>query len=376
MWLEQTPNDLKQILGKSKCINYYFSIMGLFSKIANTFLLPSQEKACIDQYMKYMMSNTSFNEEVLSCADVNYGSDVLRDFAKKYPIQCSSEFHGYVDIKTIVFEGQTYTVFYFMHYARAINVAVNVETKETDVDKLLEFVNQVNTRDFIDQVGLVEEDGKKYIRVFRQILLTPHIGSGDSIAEGLRALNDYALELAKLQYSGDDAWMKWANPKACRPVGTAADFWFKQDESSCLNKFSKGSKIIYKNEKTESHSMIYIPGHGSSFMAESPAFAMGNISTFSDFPYLSLLVVNITEDDPTIAVIKETSVMQFCSTWNQNIHFAPCKAVWTKNESGKITLSLIMTCMYADETNTRTYIDALSALHKATTIAVRAMRAK
>ena len=350
--------------------------MGLFSKIANSLLNPSLERACVDQYMKYMMSNTSFNEEVLSCADVNYSSDVLRDFAKKYPIQCSSEFHGYVDIKTIVFEGQTYTIFYFMHYARAINVTVDVETEETDTDKLLDFINQINTRDFIDQIGLVEEDGKKQIRVFRQILLTPHIGSGDSIAEELRALNAYALALANLQYPGDNAWMKCANPKASQTVGTAADFWFNQDGSSCLNKFSKDSKTIYKNEKTESRSMIYIPRHSNSFITESPAFAMGNITTFSDFPYLSLLVVTITEDDPTIAEIKEASVMKFCSTWNQNIHFAPCKAVWVKNESGKISLSLIMTCMYADETNTRTYIDVLSALHKATAIAVRAMRAK
>lgn len=349
--------------------------MGFFSKIANAILAPTLEKGCVEQYVKFLTSGQEFNTEVLSCADVNYGSDALREFAAKYPIGVESDFQGYLDIKSIVFEDQLYKMFIFMHYARAINVCTAVETEEKDAEKLFAFINEVNKKDLLDQIGFAENDGKIYIRVFRQFLNTPHIGDADTMAEGLRDLKKFAEQLAKLEYPGDESWIRWANPQPKEPVENAADFWFNQGDGSCLKNFSRGSQIIEKNTSMETRSMININAFGDVFYAESSPFILkGMISVYTDLPYLTFMQVPITEGDPIVPFINEVSARQFCIEWNSMLHLAPSRVVYYKHESGKISLNLSMTGLYADDTNTRTYVDFLCTLQKATGIMVNSVR--
>lgn len=349
--------------------------MGFFSKIAKAVFNPNLEKGCVDQYVKFLTCGQEFNTDVLRCSDVNYSSDVLRDFSAKYPIGGESDFQGYLDIKSIVFEDQLYKMFIFMHYARAINVGIAVETVEKGAEKVFTFINEVNKRDLLDQVGFIEDEGTIYIRVFRQFLNTPHIGDADTMAEGLRDLKAFAEQLAKLEYPGDENWMKWANPQAKEPVENAADFWFNQGEDSGLKNFSKGSNILEKDASMETRSMINISAFGDAFYAESsPFITKGMISVYKDFPFLTFMQVPITEGDAMVPSIDEESARQFCIEWNSMLHLAPSRVVYHKHESGKISLNLSMSGLYADDTNTRTYVDFLCTLQKATGTMVNAVR--
>lgn len=345
--------------------------MGFFSKALSFITNPLFEKGCVDQYMKFLMSGNEFNTEVLGCADVNYSTDAIRGLQEKYGATASSDNNGFCDMISINFEDQVYMIFYFMHYARAINVGIAIETEESDLNKIVPFLNEVNKSDILDQVGVIEQEGKMYIRVYRQFLNTPHIGTVDTLAQGLRDLKTFATKLSRLEFPDDDEWKKWASIKSEEPIENAHDFWFNHNSESCLKNFSATSKILEKDGNREVRSMIDINSFGDSVCADSMPFTQGRIYTYSEFPYLTLMQVSIKEGEHSI---NESSACNFLVNWNAAPHFAPCKIVYDKDESGKISLSLLMTGLYADDCNTRTYIDFLCSLQKATGIMVNSVQ--
>lgn len=349
--------------------------MGFFSKALSLFTTPSLEKGCVDQYMKFLLSGNEFNTEVLDCSDVNYSVDAIRGLQEKYGATASSDNNGFCDMISINFEDQIYKIFYFMHYARAINVGIAIEIDEADINKIVPFLNEVNKSDILDQVGVVEQDGKVYMRVYRQFLNTPHIGTVDTLAQGLRDLKAFATKLSHFEFPDDDEWKKWASMKSEEPIENAHDFWFNHNSESCLKDFAATSKILEKDGSREVRSMININSFGDSVYADSIPFTQGRIYTYSEFPYLTLMQVNIKEGEyPTVPSINESSAANFLVNWNAAPHFAPCKIVYDKDESGKISLCLLMSGLYADDCNTRTYIDFLCSLQKATGIMVSSVR--
>lgn len=349
--------------------------MGLFSKALGFFLNPSMEKACVDQYMKFLLSGYEYNTEVLDCADVNYSLDALHGLQRNYGVTASSDNKGFCDFISINFENQFYTIFYFMHYARAINVGIAVETEETDIRKIVAFLNEVNQWDLLDQIGVAQEEGKTYIRVFRQFLNTPHIGSADTLAQGLRELKVFANKLARLEAPVEEEWTKWASIKSEEPIENAHDFWFNHDNQSCLKNFAATSKILEKDESREVRSMININSFGDAFYGDSMPFVDGKIHFLSEFPYLTLMQVKIREGEhPVLPHIDESKAFDFIRSWNASLHFAPCKVIYEKDESGKVTLNLLMSGLYADDCNTRTYVDFLCSLQKATGVMVCSIR--
>ena len=349
--------------------------MGFFSKALGFFLTPSLEKGCVDQYTKFLLSGDEFNTEVLGCTDVNYSVGAIKGLLEKYGATASSDNNGFCDMISIDFEGQFYKIFYFMHYARAINVGITVETEETDFNKIVSFLNEVNKSDILDQVGVIEQEGKTYIRVYRQFLNTPHVGTVETLAQGLRDLKTFATKISHLEFPDDEEWKKWASIKSEEPIENAHDFWFNHNSESCLKNFAATSKIIEKDDNREVRSMIDINSFGDSFYAESMPFIQGRIYTYSEFPYLTLMQVNIREGEhPMVPSINESSAYNFFVNWNAALHFAPCKIVYDKDESGKIVLCLLMSGLYADDCNTRTYIDFLCSLQKATGIMVSSVR--
>lgn len=349
--------------------------MGFFSKALGFFLNPSLENGCVDQYMEFLLSGNEFNTEVLGCVDINYSASTLNEFVDKYGVTASFCRHGFCDEISITFEDQFYSIYCFMHYARTINVQIDVEVQETELSKIVSFINEVNKFDILDQVGVMEKEGRTYICVFRQFLNTPHVGNADTLANGLRDLKTYANKLARLEFPNDEEWKKWASIKSEEPIENAHDFWFNHNSESCLKNFAATSKIIEKDDNREVRSMIDISSFGNSFYADSMPFIQGRIYTYSEFPYLTLMQVNIKEDEhPMLPHIDESKALEFITSWNASLHFAPCKVVYSKDESGKITLDLLISGLYADDCNTRTYIDFLCSLQKATGIMVSSVR--
>lgn len=349
--------------------------MGFFSKVLGFLLTPSLEKGCVDQYMKFLLSGNEFNTDVLGCADVNYSIDAIKGLCEKYGATASSDNNGFCDMISLNFDNQFYNIFYFMHYARAINVGIAVETEETDLNKIVPFLNEVNKSDILDQIGVAEQDGKTYIRVYRQFLNTPHIGTVDTLAQGLRELRTFATKLSRLEFPDDEEWKKWASIKSKEHIENAYDFWFNHNNESCLKNFAATSKILEKDDNIEIRTMIDISSFGDALYAESMPFIQGRIYTFKEFPYLTLMQVNIKEGNhPMVPSINESAAYNFLVGWNASLHFAPCKVVYEKEVSGKVALSLLMSGLYADDCNTRTYIDFLCSLQKATGMMVNSVR--
>lgn len=322
-------------------------------------------------YSDFLNSDNEYNTEISDCFDSNWAlievNTLLTIFGppwevenlQKSPKEICHHFRLWDYLDKFMYE-----CFIFKHYARALTVSVTVETNadKSRVNDVLEFCNEVNSKDLIHQVALVHDitTDKLCLRVIRQFLFTPSVASV-TLSEGLRDLKGYALKLAAFEKPKANAWKKYAAYREFEPFKTAEDFWFEHDDKyDALSTFARRSKIIYENEDIRVHSMINVGVLGG---LGTKCFLEGHITTYKEFPHLA--VMNTYVDTPSYS--KDSGkALYYANQWNAGVHFAPFRVV-VMQEEGKVQhLLMLMSGVFADKVNCYTYIDFLCTLHKIT----------
>lgn len=345
--------------------------MGIFSKVACFFLSPMLTQAIQEGYNKFLVAPGEFNQEVLSCADVNYSINVVNEFLEKHKPQdfWSGDTEGFCHQFGFSFEDFTYNCYMFKHYARALTVSVTINTDADEhlLGNALALCNDVNLVDPIHQVGIIvdEKTHQLSFRVTRQFLFTPNIGTVETFEQGLRDFKAYALKVAGFNAPENGEWEQFANPQPTQPIETAEDFWFTK-KGTVLKDFADTSKVINENEDNTIHLMINMMGNN--ILIGSQAFLAGQIITFKKFPYLAVMKTSVAEGDPMVGKIDVNKAFDFANTVNSHIHFAPLRVVLDRTPEGNARMNMIMSGFFADDCNTRTYADFLCTLQKETCI--------
>lgn len=338
--------------------------MGFFSTLMNSLY----ENGIKDLYDKFLISDGEYNTDVLACGDSNYSYRVINRLFHQYNIPIEVKDEGFVDFARFEFENCLFESYVFKHYARSFTVSTVVEPIEKDAYRVLLFCNEVNKHDLIHQVGTIEDEdsGELIIRVTRQFLFTPKLGSVEDLVDGLRELKNYANQLSLLRMPDKDAWKKYARIENVDGLLKAEDFWFTNDKRSVLYEFSKTSKIIRQDDETTVHSMIRVSDGIVNRSVRT--FLAGEITTYKEFPYLFKLTTCANNDVENVAHINMNRAFELCSLWNSGVHITPTRLVLWFNGASEITnLSVVMTGLYAEEANDRTFMDLLCTLQKITT---------
>lgn len=341
--------------------------MGIFSKLANAIFNPLHADGIATQYKKFLEFPNEYNTEVLDCADVNYSINVFNEFVKKNNIPIGeSKDQGFVHFFTFEYDGILFQGYMFKHFARSLTVSLCLDTKETEMFKILDFCNQVNAKEFIHQVGAFVDDetGHIWMRVTRQMLFTPNIGSVESFANDLIKFKQYASGLAGLK-KPDTIDLRNDTYRMLIPsVATAEEWWFDK-ETSALTRFIDTSEIIYEDEDVIQHSMINMLD-GSTFLLGTNNFLKGSLTTFKKYPYLMLASTHICEAEDGIPYIDINKAVDVCNKWNSRVHMAPARMYVEKTEDDRTIVELSMIGYFADDCNTRTFVDFLCTCQKAT----------
>ena len=290
----------------------------------------------------------------------------------KYQIQAEGNDYGFSDYCKFEFEGCNFEFHMFRHYARALTVSVIIELDEDIHDELvLSFLlNEINREDLLHQIGYVHTENEYYLRVTKQILCTPNIGDADTMAQSLRDLKEYSLAILELDHlnleeSDLNAWKKYANITPRTQVDNAEEFWFSEVDSA-LSPFRKKTEIVYEDAEKKTRTMIDMMDGSAIYVGMNVFLRQGIIITYKQYPYLLSMKTWITEGKNGIFELDIEKAKELCETWNAQVHFSPSKFVLCKNPEGKLMVALIMTGLFAEECNTRTFVDFLCTFQKST----------
>jgi hypothetical protein len=344
--------------------------MGFLDKIIGKIGNHALERSIIDHYIKFLTTPGEYDETILQCSDVNYSINIFNDFLRKYKPANDGEDYGFCDFCRFQFEECIYEIYMFKHYARALTVSLLHELNEKcNLAEIYCLCNAINTVDLIHQVGVCTYNGKHYLRITKQILCTPNIGDADTMAQSFRDLKAYFLTVSDMNFfnleeSDLTAWKKYTSITPRTKVDNAEDFWFS-DVDSALSDFRKTSKIIREDAYSKTRSMIKILKSYEKRLGDE-TFLRGEITTYKQYPYLVSMKTSITEGVNGVSKINIEKAESLCAEWNGVVHFSPIRVVMNKDDSNKITVSIIMTGLFADDCNTRTYVDFLCTLQKIT----------
>lgn len=348
--------------------------MGVFDKIigkiGNTFL----KKSIIEHYNRFLAAQGEFDETVLECLDINYSITIVNDFMSKYQLHGEGEDYGFCDFCRLQFEECIFEIYMFKHYARGLTISVVHELDENcNLAEVCRICNAINAVDLIHQVGIFttsdEESEKYYLRITKQILCTPNIGDVEAMAQSFRDLKEYLLAIleknfVELTNSDLSVWKNYTTVIPRSETDSAEEFWFSKKESA-LSDFTKTVSIIREDAESKTRTMIDMLD-GSIVLLGTDIFLQGEITTYKKYPYLLSMKTSITEGKDGISKINTEKAERLCLEWNGQIHLSPLRFVMTKDDGNHVTVSIIMTGLFADDCNTRTYVDFLCTLQKAT----------
>lgn len=349
--------------------------MGIFSKLFGMVGNHILKKSIIHHYNSFLVTQSEYDEMVLDCSDINFSIQVFNDFLRKYDPARDGHDYGFYDFCRFQFEDCIFEAYMFKHYARALTISVVQELDENDnLAEIYALCNAINLEDLIHQIGVftISDEGKEkyYLRITRQILCTPNIGDEETIAQSLRDLKEYFLMVLSMNFfdlkeTDLTAWKKYTSITPKVIVDNAEEFWFSEEESA-LSDFRKTSKIIQKDAYSTTRTMIDMLDGSENYLLGTDVFLSGEITTYKHFPYLISMKTSVTEGENGITKINIEKAESLCANSNGRVHFSPLRYVMNKDDNNRITVSIILTGLFADDCNTRTYVDFLCTLQKAT----------
>lgn len=327
-----------------------------------------------EEYRKFVEQPGEFNSNILSCSDADYAVSIVNELLKEDVRIVHHNDNGACQSIEIDFEGDIYGLHIFRHYAKVVTATTRVNLDIKDVNNLFIFCNEINKVDKIHQVAFFEdENGNLSLDVKRQFMFSQSVGNLDTLKQGLRDLKEYATNLINVKNETyADEWKKYAekdNKSIHSSIHSADQEWFPEDTDNVMRPFTKKTKIIHESNSETVHEMINILANGYCIRFGNNACMIGqanvpnsSITTFKEFPLL--LTMQATVKNQKYRKINKEQALQLCEGWNRALHFSLSRIVFSEDPNGEIELTLIMSGLFGEELNTRTFTDFLGTMHK------------
>lgn len=345
--------------------------MNIFKKITNSFVGKLITQGIGQSYQDFVNKPDEFNTEILNCEDSNYAVNIVKELLKREIEVESHNDNGIFETVVVKLDGWNYALHIFRHYARIVMVSTRVNLNVNDSNAIMELCNIINKNDKIHQIGFIQQEGQLVLEVKRQFLFSPSIGSVESLINGLHEVREYVdVILSDKIYT--DAWKHYANSdtKSIRgTVKTAEEVWFPQETENLIYPFTKKVKLIHETSSERVHEMIHLLSNGSSIRFGENAYTIGSrnlpqmtISTYKEFPLLQTMQATIRNEE--FRKINKKRALELCSAWNSAVHFSLSRLVFEEAPNGDIQITLIMSGLFGEDINTRTFADYLGTMHK------------